>query len=72
MQDEIHVSRLTDMFHTLAYKYQEANPECDVNDVMSALALTLVMMCRGLDVSRADMLRNVASLYENTETGHLN
>lgn len=72
MQDEIHVSRLTNLFHTLVSRYQEANPECDVNDVMSALALTLVMMCRGWDVSRADMLRNVASLYENTETGLMN
>lgn len=72
MDNELHVGRLTNMFQTIASKYMEANPESDMNDVMSALALTLVMMCRGLDVSRSDMLRNVAELYENTETGLMN
>jgi hypothetical protein len=72
MNDETHVCRLATTIQKTAATYYGSNPECDVNDVMSALALTLVMMCRGLNVSRTDMLRNVASLYENTETGHLN
>lgn len=46
--------------------------ECDVNDVLSVLSLILVIKCRGLDIPRTEMLRNVSMIWEMTEPGAVN
>jgi hypothetical protein len=62
-----HVVALCHVLQTVINTYAEQHEECDVNDVMSALASMLVQYCKQFDVPRTELLRNVSFTFENTD-----
>ena len=62
-----HVADLCTVLQTMINAYAEKHDDCDVNDVMSALASMLVQYCKQFDVPRTELLRNVSFTFENTD-----
>lgn len=63
-----HVIPIVASIHAVIEAYEASNEDCDVNDVMSALALVLVQLCREFDVPRMSMIQNMAQTYEVFES----
>ena len=59
-----HTVKLAQIFRDAADQYMKANPDSDINDVLTATAMLLVMHCIVNDVSRTDTLTNVSATYE--------
>ena len=59
-----HVADLCAVLQTMINAYAEKH-DCDVNDVMSALASILVQYCKEYDVPRTELLRNMSATFEN-------
>ena len=62
---DIHTIKLAQAFREAADIYLRESPDADINDVLTALAMMLVMHCIIHDVSRTDILRNVSTTYDN-------
>lgn len=60
-----HVADLCAVLQTMINAYAEKHDDCDVNDVMSALASILVQYCKEYDVPRTELLRNMSATFEN-------
>ena len=65
MDVDTHVIQLAQAFRDTANQYMKNNPESDINDVLTALSMMLVMHCIVHDVSRTETLRNVGATYDN-------
>ena len=65
MDVDTHVIQLAQAFRDTANQYMKAHPESDINDVLTALSMMLVMHCIVHDVSRTETLRNVGATYDN-------
>ena len=65
MDVDTHVIQLAQAFRDTANQYMKDNPESDINDVLTALSMMLVMHCIVHDVSRTETLRNVGATYDN-------
>lgn len=59
-----HTVKLAQIFRDAADQYMKAHPDSDINDVLTATAMMLVMHCIVNDVSRTDTLTNVSATYE--------
>lgn len=71
MQDaDFHTVQLANILNSVIEQYTAENKDCDVNDILSALCLMLVAECRGQEIPRIEVLRNVAMMYDggNAET----
>lgn len=65
MDVDTHVIQLAQAFRDTANQYMKDNPGSDINDVLTALSMMLVMHCIVHDVSRTETLRNVGATYDN-------
>ncbi len=65
MDADTHVIALAQAFRNTADEYMKANPGSDINDVMTALCMMMVMHCIVNDVSRTETLRNVGVTFDN-------
>lgn len=65
MDPDTHTIQLAQAFRDTADQYMKAHPESDINDVLTALSMMLVMHCIVHDVSRTETLRNVSMTYDN-------
>lgn len=66
-----HVVELASIIDRVVNAYEHGK-DCDVNDVLSALAIVLIARCRECDIPRMEILRNIGTMYERTEPGSLN
>ena len=62
---DTHVIQLAQAFRDTADQYMKAHPGSDINDVMTALCMMMVMHCIVNDVGRTETLRNVGMTYDN-------
>lgn len=65
MNEETHVEALCAVLQTVINAYAGKHDDCDVNDIMSALASILVQYCKEFDVPRTELLRNMSATFEN-------
>ena len=62
-----HVTDLSLAIEMIIQAYEAKHKDCDVNDVLSALACLLVQYCKDFDVPRTELLRNMSETYERFE-----
>jgi hypothetical protein len=62
-----HVSNLTVVMEFLLDAYSAKHEDCDLNDVLSAVALMFISLCKQHDVSRTTMLGGLNQMYEDIE-----
>lgn len=65
MDPDTHTIQLAQAFRNTADQYMKDNPGSDINDVLTALCMMMVMHCIVHDVSRTETLRNVSMTYDN-------
>ena len=63
-----HVSSLAHGMHLMIDAYDAAHDDCDMNDIMSAVALLFVELCKQADVPRSVMLGGINMVYEEMES----
>lgn len=63
-----HTVKLAQIFRDAADDYMKAHPDTNINDVLTATAVMLVMHCIVNDVSRTETLTNVSATYDAMET----